>query len=206
MEPEILYYLASDKAPEVRREIVENAGTPLQADAILARDPNEDVRCELARKISRPIPDLKPGQNEKLANMAMGALSTLARDELPRVRAIVAEDLDDIVSAPILEYSPLFSGKDLLMLIASGMKSKKLAAVARRPKIDTPIVESGEAEAIQDILGNKTAEISNNAFDQISDHAQTHEQMQHLMVSRDDLPIRRSCAFHVSSMAALWKP
>jgi hypothetical protein len=93
MEPEILYYLTSDKAPEVRREIVENAGTPLQADAILARDPNEDVRCELARKISRLIPDLKPGQNEKLANMAMGVLSTLARDELPRVRAIGAEDL-----------------------------------------------------------------------------------------------------------------
>jgi len=96
------------------------------------------------------------------------------------------------------------------MLIASGMKSKKLAAVARRPKIDTQIVdaivETGEAQAIQDILGNKTAEISNNAFDQISDHAQNHEQMQHLMVSRDDLPIRRSCEFHVSSMAALWKP
>jgi len=211
MEPEILYYLASDKAPEVRREIAENVGTPLQADAILAKDPNEEVRCELARKISRLIPDLKPEQNEKLANMAMQVLTTLARDELPRVRAIVseelkhtknipkkiitelAEDLDDIVSAPILEYSPLLSGKDLLMLVASGMKSKKLAAVARRPKIDTQvvdaIVDTGETEAIQDVLGNETAQISDNAFDKISDHAETHEQIQHMMVDRDDLPV-----------------
>lgn len=212
MEPEILYYLASDKESEVRREVAENAGTPLQADAILAKDPNDEVRCELARKISRLIPELKPEQNEKLANMAMDVLSTLARDELPRVRAIVAEelkhtknapkdviqdlaeDLEDIVSAPILEYSPLLSGKDLLQLIASGMKSKKLAAVARRPKINTQVVESlvktGDTEAIHGVLQNKTADISDTAFDTISDHAETQEATQHLMVDREDLPVR----------------
>ena len=176
MEPEILYYLATDKAPEVRREVAENAGTPLQADAILAKDPNDEVRCELARKLSRLIPELKPEQNERLATMAMDVLTTLARDELPRVRAIIAEelkhtkhapkevirelaeDLEDIVSAPILEYSPLLSGKDLLQLIASGMKSKKLAAIARRPKINVQVVDSlvqtGEPEVINDILKN----------------------------------------------------
>jgi len=212
MEPEILYYLAADKAPEVRREIAENAGTPLQADKILARDPNEDVRCELARKISRLIPDLKPGQNEKLAAMAMGVLTTLARDELPRVRAIVseelkhtrnvpgelirelAEDLEDIVAAPILEYSPLLSGKDLLQLIASGMKSQKLAAVARRPKIDTKVVsalvETGEDIAIHGVLENHTAQISDQSFEKISDHAEKRESLQNLMVSRNDLPLR----------------
>ncbi len=212
MEPEILYYLATDEAPEVRREVAENAGTPLQADVILAKDPNDEVRSELARKISRLIPELKPEQNKKLADLAMGVITTLARDELPRVRAIVAEelkhtknapkdvirelaeDLEDIVSAPILEYSPLLSGKDLLQLIASGMKSRKLAALARRPKIDDQvvdaIVETGESEAIHDVLGNKTAEISDNAFDQISDHAEEQESLQHLMVNRDDLPMR----------------
>lgn len=211
MEPEILYYLATDKAPEVRREIAENAGTPLQADTLLARDPEEEVRCELARKISRLIPDLKPGQNKKMATMAMGVLTTLARDELPRVRAIVseelkasknvpkelvrelAEDLEDIVAAPILEYSPLLSGKDLLQLIATGMKSRKLAAVARRPKIDSSvvnaIVESGEKQAIENIVGNHSAKISAKAFEKISDHAEQQTSLQHLMVNRDDLPV-----------------
>jgi uncharacterized protein (DUF2336 family) len=211
MEPEILYYLATDKVPEVRREVAENAGTPLQADVILAKDPNEEVRCELARKISRLIPELKPEQNEKLANVAMEVLTTLARDELPRVRAIVAEelkhttnvpkemirelaeDLEDIVSAPILEYSPLLSGKDLLQLIASGMKNKKLTAVASRKKINTQVVDAlvktGETEALGGVLKNKTAEISDNAYEQISTHAETQESLQHLMVDRDDLPV-----------------
>ncbi|MBL6931475.1 MAG: DUF2336 domain-containing protein [Rhodospirillales bacterium] len=212
MEPEILYFLASDKAPEVRREIAENAGTPLQADALLAKDPNEEVRCELARKISRLIPELKPEQNEKLADMAMNVLTTLARDELPRVRAIVAEelkhatnvpkdvikglaeDLEDIVSAPILEYSPLLSGKDLLQLIASGMKSKKLAAIASRRNINTKVVEAlvntGESEAVHGVLKNKTANINDNTYDKISVQAEGQESIQHLMVNRDDLPMR----------------
>lgn len=212
MEPEILYYLASDTAPEVRREVAENAGTPLQADAILAKDPNEEVRAELARKISRLIPDLSPGQNEKLADMAMQVLATLARDELPRVRAIVAEelkhtvnapreivrelaeDLEDIVAAPILEYSPLLSGKDLLQLIASGLQSRKLAAVARRPKIDAEIVEAivdtGEPEAIHDVLGNKTATIGEGSYDQIAEQAEERTNWHHLMIDREDLPVR----------------
>lgn len=212
LEPEILYYLASDKAPEVRREVAENAGTPLQADAILARDPNEEVRAELARKISRLIPDLKPKQNEKLADMAIEVLTTLARDELPRIRAIVseelkhasnvphdivlelAEDLEHIVAAPILEYSPLLSAKDLLQLIASGIKSKKLAAVARRPKINLQVVEAivgtGEPEAIHDVLANQTAEIGPDAYEQITEQAEEQENWHHPMVNREDLPAR----------------
>lgn len=211
MEPEILYYLATDKAPEVRREIAENAGTPFQADAILAKDPNEDVRSELARKISRLVPDLKPEQNEKLARIAMDVLTTLAHDELPRIRAIVAEelkatknapaglirelaeDLEEIVAAPILEYSPLLSAKDLLQLIATGMKSKKLAAIARRPKIDTQvvsaIVETGHTEAIEGVVENHTAQIDDQTFLVISDHAEKVESLQHLMVNRNDLPV-----------------
>ena len=79
MEPEILYYLASDKAPEVRREVAENAGTPFQADAILARDPEEDVRCELARKISRLL-----RENKTLKNISLSAngITSLGLKEL----------------------------------------------------------------------------------------------------------------------------
>ena len=58
MEPEILYYLATDDSATVRREIADNDGTPLQADLILAEDPDEEVRIELAQKIGRLIPDI----------------------------------------------------------------------------------------------------------------------------------------------------
>jgi hypothetical protein len=50
LEPEILYYFTDDEAPEVRREVANNPGAPLQADLILAKDENDEVRMELARK------------------------------------------------------------------------------------------------------------------------------------------------------------
>ena len=212
LESEILYYLATDKAPEVRCEVAENVGTPLQADVILSRDPNDDVRCELARKISHLLPEYTPETNAKLAELAMQILNTLARDELPRVRATIAEelkhskdvpkeiihiladDLEDIVSVPILEYSPLLSGKDLLMLIASGLKSARLASIARRRDIESPVidalVETDDSEAVQSVLENMTAYISEKSYDKITERALSHINWHNPMVNRDDLPLR----------------
>ena len=56
--PELLYYLASDHRPEVRREVSNNAATPRQADLLLTGDRDVMVRSNLARKIARIAPDL----------------------------------------------------------------------------------------------------------------------------------------------------
>ena len=138
LEPEILYYFASDSGAEVRREVAENPGTPLQGDLVLARDVDEEVRCELATKIGRLVPQLSPDESERLTDMAVEVLEVLARDELPRVRAIIAEelkhadnvpksvierlasDLEEIVSVPVLEYSPLLNASDLVNLVPGG--------------------------------------------------------------------------------------
>jgi hypothetical protein len=53
VRPEILYYLAEDPDPAVRRKIAANAKTPRHADLILARDADETVRGDLAEKIAR---------------------------------------------------------------------------------------------------------------------------------------------------------
>ena len=160
LEPEILYYFATDDAPEVRREVAENRGTPLQADIILSTDTDEEVRCELAMKIGRLVPELNLKESEQLTEMALEVLEVLANDELPRVRAIIAEelksasnvpkgiirhlaeDLEDIVSVPILEYSPLLNEADLLEIVARGMKGRALVAVARRRKVAEPVVDA----------------------------------------------------------------
>ena len=123
--PELLYFFAADEAPQVRREVAQNKGTPLQADQILSTDQDAEVRCELARKIGRLVPSFSGKEQERLIEMAIGVLETLARDQLPQVRAIISEeiksasnvpehivlklarDVEAIVSAPVLEYSPL---------------------------------------------------------------------------------------------------
>jgi uncharacterized protein (DUF2336 family) len=212
LEPEILYYFATDKEPEVRRTVAENPGTPLQADRILAEDTDPDVRMELARKIGRMMPELDAEENKRLVDMALEILQMLAEDELPRVRAIIseelkratnvphglirrlAEDLDEIVSAPVLEYSPLLSEKDLLEIIARGIRTQALSAIARRQDVTAPVsdavVQRNDTVATGVLLLNKTATISERTFDLISEKAETNNDWHHAMVYRDDLPLR----------------
>ncbi len=212
LEPELLYYFASDKSPEVRRAIAENTGTPLQADTILARDGNEDVRCELAFKIGRMVPSLGKDENERLASMAMEILNVLARDELPRVRAIVSEeikhatnvpndivrllarDVEEIVAAPILEYSPLLSDQDLLDIISGGIGETALKALSRRRNMMEPvvdaIVEVRNTEALGILLGNKSAQIREETLDTIAIVATGAAELHKPMVDRDNLPLR----------------
>lgn len=211
MEPEILYFLASDDDEDVRIQVAENVGTPLQADAILAGDASEEVRCELARKIGRMVPGLGPGENKTLVEMAIEVLEVLAQDELPRVRAIISEelkhagnipaeiiqrladDLEDIVAVPVLEYSPLLNELDLKQIVARGA-GLQMAAIARRPDLSETvvdaIVEQDDADAIQDVLENGSAKIGDKSMDVIAERAEENTGWHRPMVFRDELPVR----------------
>lgn len=212
LEPEILYYFATDRSPDVRKAVAINRGTPLQADRILADDSDEGVRIELANKIGRLVPELDPKENARLAEMVIEIIEILARDELPRVRAIIAEelknatnvpktlllklasDLEDIVAAPILEYSPMLNQADLLELLARGMRTRQAIAIAKRRDLDETVsdvlVARNEASTISALVANKAAKISVKAFDIIAEKAEMNREWHNAMVYRDDLPLR----------------
>ena len=212
LEPEILYYFATDKSVDVRKAVAINRGTPLQADRILAEDTDEDVRVELASKIGRLVPELDSKENARLAEMVIEILEILARDEMPRVRAIIAEelknadnvpkslitqlasDLEDIVAAPVLEYSPLLNQADLLELLARGMRTRKVIALAKRRNIEETLsdalVAKNDLHAIGALVANKSAKISVKAFDVIAEKAEMNKDWHNAMVYRDDLPLR----------------
>jgi len=212
IEPEILYFLANDKDPLVRREIADNDGTPLQADMILAKDPDEEVRKEVAHKLGRLLPDISVDQQDKLSKMALDILDTLARDQMRDVRAIVsdeikharnvpknvvrrlAEDAESVVSAPVLEYSPLLSDKDLLEIVALGIESGAMTSIAKRKELPQEVVdaiiESGGENAISALLENKSAKISEKTIDMIAVEAEGHEEWHPPLVDRSNLPVR----------------
>jgi uncharacterized protein (DUF2336 family) len=212
MDPEILYYFATDKAAEVRRKVAENPGTPLQADLIMAEDADEEVRHELARKIGRLVPNLSRQENQRLTDLAMKTLEILARDDLPRVRATIAEeiklagnvpkhlidrlarDVEDIVAAPILEYSPLLNEQDLLDIIRGGMGEGALNAVARRAglsaKVSDAVVDQGSVDAVALLLANTSAEIAERTLEQIATAAETRREWHRPIVDRENLPVR----------------
>ena len=212
IEPEILYFLANDKDPLVRREIADNNGTPLQADMILSKDPDEEVRKEVAHKLGRLLPDISFDQQDKLSKMALDILDTLARDQMREVRAIVsdeikharnvpknvvrrlAEDAESVVSAPVLEYSPLLSDKDLLEIVAFGIESGAMTSIAKRKELPQEVVdaiiESGDENAIPALLENKSAKISEKTIDMIAVEAEGHEEWHPPLVDRGNLPVR----------------
>jgi uncharacterized protein (DUF2336 family) len=114
----------------------------------------------------------------------------------------LAHDMDEIVSYPILEFSPLLSKLSLLEIVASGISSGALKAISRRKNLDSAIsnavYESGDADAVGTLLENKSAGINAKTMDSIADEAEENENWHPPLVQRDDLTpktIRRIATF-----------
>ncbi len=220
LQPEFLYLFATDNAKDVRMAVAGNDYTPLQADAILANDDSEDVRVELAAKVSRLMPNLDASRSDKVAEMVMEIVFLLAADRAVAVRQIVAEevknldnipeklveqlawDAETIVSAPVLEFSPLLSERQLTEIIRSGIDGGALEAIARRHgltnTVSSAVADERHEGAVTCLLENDSAEISEQSFDVISNLAETSSRVLEVMIERDDLTvstIRRIASF-----------
>src|SRR5690348_6841493 len=147
---DVLDFLAREGAPATRRAVAANVATPALTNRHLAEDGDDDVRAELAQKIGRLMPTLSKREAEHIRALTIETLERLAADQVPRVRAVLAEeikrldnvpqhviqalarDVESIVAVPIIEYSPLLSDADLIEIIAEGKVHGVLEAVARR--------------------------------------------------------------------------
>jgi uncharacterized protein (DUF2336 family) len=222
---DVLGYLAREGAPATRRAVAANAAAPPEANRHLADDEDEDVRAELARKIARLMPSLSKRESEKLKALTTETLERLAADQVPRVRAILAEeikhldcvpghvvqalarDVEALVCVPILEYSPLLSDADLIEIIAEGKIHAVLAAVARRRPVSAPVcdavVSSLDVSAVAALLTNPDATIREQTLDDIVEQAETISAWQEPLTLRADLSrraVRRLASFVSSEM------
>jgi uncharacterized protein (DUF2336 family) len=227
VEPEILYYLATDQSAEVRRKVAANPATPQKANHLLTRDADEEVRCELAKKIGRLVPGMTAHESHRTRELAIEVMERLANDVLPRVRAMLAEeiasasnvpahvvkrlaqDVELIVAAPVLEYSPLLSDSDLVEIIAGARVEGKLAAIARRSAVSAPvadaIVATLDVSAVAALLANANAQIREDTLDRIIESAAEVEAWHLPVVLRADLSmraVRRIAGFVASSLIA----
>ncbi len=223
--PEILFYLASDADPAVRREIAGNDGAPTHADLLLARDSDAEVRCYIARKVGRLAPDLSEAALERAGALILETLEVLARDALPRVRAILADELkhaadvpaplierlarddDASVATPVLEFSPLLAEEFLVELIRGGAAGPKLAAIARRDGLGAAasdaIVARDDTDAITQLLENRSAQVREETLDAIVARAAPVTEWHAPLVRRPALSqgaIRRLSEFVANSL------
>ncbi|WP_341914373.1 DUF2336 domain-containing protein [Ferrovibrio terrae] len=227
-QPEILYYLAVDQTEEVRRAIVENEATPAQAYLLLANDSSEEVRQRLAAKVAHMLPDLPDDEANKARELAIQTLELLAQDELARIRATLSEalkasenvphhlikqlalDVELIVSAPVLQFSPLLSDDDLREIVASSAQSGALSAIARRiglsDGVSGAIAATRDVSAVAALLANDSAQIREETLDLILDAAPQFEAWHEPLVQRPNLPgkaAKRLAGFVASSLLKL---
>jgi len=212
VRPEVLYFLAEDSSVEVRKQIAKNPNTPPQADEKLKVDEDDEVRSELARKIGRLVPGLERDERSALRDKAVATLETLAQDQMPKIRAVIAEaikssdkvpkrivdqlarDVEAIVCGPILQYSPLLNDDDLREIIAAGATGTALEAIANRPTVSEDIsgdiAASLEIPAIAALLTNENAQIREDTLDQIITQAEKVENLHKPVALRPHLSIR----------------
>ncbi|MGO8919379.1 MAG: DUF2336 domain-containing protein [Stellaceae bacterium] len=191
--PEVLYYLAADVDASVRAAVAGNEATPVQADLLLARDRDIVVRVDLAAKIAQLVPGLSREAHERLRKMTYDVLEILVRDQVTRVRQVIAETLKDVadvppeiihllardceivVAGPVLEFSPLLSDEDLLAIIAEAPIPGALAAIARRTGVPAAVAEaigvSPDVDAVAALLANPSAQIREETLDRLVDRA-----------------------------------
>lgn len=210
--PEVLYYLTGDADSEVRAGVAGNEATPVQADLILARDSDEGVRLDLAQKIARLTPSLSDEQHDRLRDMTYEVLEILVRDQVTRVREVIATVLKDVANAPphvirtlardseivvagpVLQFSPVLTDEDLLEIIRNAPITGALAAIARRASVAAPVADaigaSPDDEAITALLENPSAQIREEALDRLVERAPAVSAWHRPLVVRPWLPAR----------------
>jgi uncharacterized protein (DUF2336 family) len=220
IQPELLYYLAADPSPEVRREVANNPSTPWRADAILVEDEDESVRTDLSAKLAHLLPGLSQAAREKVRGRVIELIEILARDEAERVRAalseaiktmdcvpqsvvkVLAADTVIIVSEPVLRFSPLLHEQDLLEIITGRHAGGALTAIAGRQgltqDVSDAIARADDSAAVATLLSNPTAQIREETLDAIVERAPANPNWHGPLVDRPSLPqrlLRRLAAF-----------
>lgn len=210
--PEVLYYLAESGTSPVRVLVAANEATPHKANVILSNDVDDDVRCELARKIARLMPDLDEENRVRMREGMFEVLERLANDHLPRVRQILAEELkssdrvpyeivlklandaEAVVCVPIIQYSPLLRDEDLLEILATSRVHEVIEAVASRQNVSEPVsdavVASLDIPAVAALLANRSAQIREQTLDRIIENAAEIDSWHQPLVMRPDLSVR----------------
>jgi uncharacterized protein (DUF2336 family) len=213
--PEILYYMADDPDPEVRSRVAANPSTPTQADGKLANDEDASVRSSLARKVATRAPELGPRDSHLHAAQTLALLEKLARDQLPVVRQVVAEvlksesripphivhalarDIDLVVAAPVLEFSPVLADADLLDILANSPIPGAMSAVSRRRGLGAEVVEmvakSDDTDALVELLNNPTAQMREDTLDYLVERAHGLPPLHAPLVRRPQLSKRSAC-------------
>lgn len=210
LEPELLYFFATDRNSDVREAVAQNQKAPLQAKVLLTKDEDMAVREKLASRISELTPALDADSSSRASSMVIEVLEGLASDQIPTIRAILSEELKAMnniphgtvsklahdseltVSSPMLEFSPILEDDELIEIIAGSLQGEAIAAIAKRQglgeNVANAVAETENDVAVQALLENQTAQIADKTLNFISEKAKDHDNWHGPLVNRPSLP------------------
>ncbi|MGH6619094.1 MAG: DUF2336 domain-containing protein [Alphaproteobacteria bacterium] len=187
-----------------------SAGSKLSAKDVgrLLTNPSAEIRAETAAKVATEfgVGGLSKSEREiaqEIFRVMAKDIEVLVREtlsqslkEIPDVSSdvarILAEDENDSVALPILEFSKALTEQDLVEIIAV-CKPTRDVAVARREnvsaKVSDAIVEKGNEDAVVALVSNKTAEIGEKTFGKVVDKFGKSARVQEPLVKREKLPL-----------------
>lgn len=209
--PEILFYLAKDKDPNVRLSVAMNKKTPVHASALLANDKSVDVRVALAARLVELLPDLSTEEHSQLYAYAVQALGVLAQDEVlkirqalssalkdhakapPKVVGQLARDIEREVSEPILRFCVALSDEDLLDILGGHPESWVLSAIASRPvvsdQVSDAVIEKKDISASTILINNVGAKLTEKSLQKIIDQAKDYPEWHEPLAARSEMSL-----------------
>lgn len=222
LAPELLFYLAEDTDPVVRRAVAANPSTPRQADEFLVRDADEAVRAAVASRMGAAVDSLQSERRAQHRRITVEIMETLAIDAAERVRRRLAEAVKDAsqaspevvrrvievlardtaieVAGPVLEHSPLLSDDFLVGVVSAPRNTGAVTAISRRhgvsSRVSDAISSSGDDHAIAALLANESAQIREATLDRLIDLAPEKPSWHAPLVARPKLS-----AGHVGKLA-----
>lgn len=180
----------------------------LQSLIELARDPAPAARQALSQHITDICLQAPRQLNEEEKEVAGHILLRLSREFETQMRANLARQLaasarapkqlimalahDEIsVSSPVISDSPLLDEQDLVDIVLNKTHEHRLSVAMRSgitAAVSNALVESEEADVLQALVKNKSAEIAGAAMEYLVTESKQLTSLQGPLIARDDLP------------------
>lgn len=173
----------------------------------LLADPSSSSRISTAEKLALDFSDADLSGQQRV--MAQDIFRIMMHDAEIRVREALSRNLKDnpdvphdvaltlakdveSVSLPMVEFSDVLTGEDLISLVDS-QNVEKQKAVARRKHVDENVsdalISRGSVDAVTTLIENTGAQISEKSYHTVIDRFGAHEQIHGPLVGRKVLPV-----------------
>lgn len=178
------------------------------ADVVrLMKEPSQEVRAELATKLSREIDN--PTLTAQELQLANDIIAIMAKDVEVAVRKALSHNLRharrlpheialqlakdvELVALPILEHSTVLTDDDLIAIVQAGSSAKQEAIAGRASvseQVSGALIEAGSEQAVTRLIKNEAAKISVQSYEQAVSRFNTSDVVKEALVRRPTLPI-----------------